>query len=160
MDEQITEKESLNYKVMELSRDNVASITTNLTQFLRCHRWNKFSWKDTLSCENPRILLSDYVIHISFCNFACRLSSFADVVFTHVLVIETCRFRIGPLITLIGCYNWGRSTYGNSRDGECFNLDKQTWRRKSNGTQKTISQNLLIKILWYLAEFLLLSYFE
>ena len=36
---------------------------------------------------------------------------------------------------------------GNSRDGECFNLDKQTWRRKSNGTQKTISQNLLIKIL-------------
>ena len=36
---------------------------------------------------------------------------------------------------------------GNSRDGDCFNLDKQTWRRKSNGKQKTISQNLLIKIL-------------
>ena len=34
------------------------------------------------------------------------------------------------------------------------------WRRKSSGTQKTISQNLLIKILWYLAEFLLLSYFK
>ena len=29
--------------------------------------------------------------------------------------------------------------------------------KKSNGTQKTISQNLLIKILWYLAEFLLSS---
>ena len=29
---------------------------------------------------------------------------------------------------------------GNSRDGTCFKLDKQTWRRKSNGTQKTISQ--------------------
>ena len=29
---------------------------------------------------------------------------------------------------------------------------------KSNGTQKTIAQNLLIKILWYLAEFWLLSY--
>ena len=37
-----------------------------------------------------------------------------------------------------------RAVSGNSRDGECFNLDKQTWRRKSNGTQKTISQNLLI----------------
>ena len=31
---------------------------------------------------------------------------------------------------------------------------------KSNGAQKTISQNLLIKILWYLAEVLLLSYFN
>ena len=31
---------------------------------------------------------------------------------------------------------------------------------KSTGTQKTISQNLFNKILWYLAEFLLLSYFE
>ena len=34
---------------------------------------------------------------------------------------------------------------GNSLDSECFKLDKQTWRRKINGTQKTISQNLLIK---------------
>ena len=33
-----------------------------------------------------------------------------------------------------------RAVSGNSRDGECFKLDKQTWRRKSNGTQKTISQ--------------------
>ena len=33
---------------------------------------------------------------------------------------------------------------GNSRNGACFKLEKQTWRRKSNGTQKTISQNLLI----------------
>ena len=33
----------------------------------------------------------------------------------------------------------------NSRDSSCFKLDKQTWRRKSNGSQKTISQNLLIK---------------
>ena len=31
---------------------------------------------------------------------------------------------------------------------------------KNNGTQKTISQNLLIEILQYLAEFLLLSYFK
>ena len=36
---------------------------------------------------------------------------------------------------------------GNLRDGECFDLDKQTWRRKRNGKQKTISQNLPIKIL-------------
>ena len=27
-----------------------------------------------------------------------------------------------------------------------FKSDKQTWRRKSSGTQKTVSQNLLIKI--------------
>ena len=40
-----------------------------------------------------------------------------------------------------------RAVSGNSRDDECFKLDKQTWRRKSNGAQKTISQNLLIKIL-------------
>ena len=33
---------------------------------------------------------------------------------------------------------------GNSPNGACFKLEKQTWRRKSNGTQKTISQNLLI----------------
>ena len=31
---------------------------------------------------------------------------------------------------------------------------------KRNGTENTISQNLLIKILWYLAEFLLLSYLK
>ena len=31
---------------------------------------------------------------------------------------------------------------------------------KTNGTQKTMCQNLLIKILWYLAEVLLLSYFN
>ena len=36
---------------------------------------------------------------------------------------------------------------GNSRDGACFKPDKQTWWQKSNGTQKTISQNLLSKIL-------------
>ena len=40
-----------------------------------------------------------------------------------------------------------RAVSGNYRDGVCFKLDKQTWRRKSNGTQKTISQNLLSKIL-------------
>ena len=40
-----------------------------------------------------------------------------------------------------------RAVSDNLRDGACFKLDKQTWRRKSNGTQKTISQNLLIKIL-------------
>ena len=31
---------------------------------------------------------------------------------------------------------------------------------KKQYTKKTISQNLLIKILWYLAEFLLLLYFK
>ena len=36
---------------------------------------------------------------------------------------------------------------GNSHDGKFLKLDKQTWLRKSNGIQKKISQNLLIKIL-------------
>ena len=40
-----------------------------------------------------------------------------------------------------------REVSGNSRDGECYKLNKQTWRRTSNGTQTTIFQNLLIKIL-------------
>ena len=53
-----------------------------------------------------------------------------------------------------------RAVSGNLHDTMCFKLDKQTWRRKSDGTQKTISQNLLIKIFCYLAEFLLLSYFN
>ena len=52
-----------------------------------------------------------------------------------------------------------RAVSRNSREGACFKLDKQTWRRKKQW-YKTISENLLIKILWYLAEFLLLSYFR
>ena len=45
----------------------------------------------------------------------------------------------------------------NLRDGSCFKSDQQTWRQKSNGTEKTISQNLLIKILSYLAEFVMVT---
>ena len=30
---------------------------------------------------------------------------------------------------------------GNSRDGECVNLDKQTWQRKSNGTHDDFSKS-------------------
>ena len=40
-----------------------------------------------------------------------------------------------------------RAVSGNLRDGASFKLDKQIWRRKSNDTQKPISQNLLFKIL-------------
>ena len=40
-----------------------------------------------------------------------------------------------------------RAVSSNSRDSTHFKIDKQTWWRKSNGTQKMISQNLLIKIL-------------
>ena len=45
MDDQITERESLTYKAMELSSYNVASITPNLTQFRYCQRWSKFSFR-------------------------------------------------------------------------------------------------------------------
>ena len=41
-----------------------------------------------------------------------------------------------------------------------FNWTNKHGREKSNGTQKTISQNLLIKILRYLAVLLLSSYFK
>ena len=30
-----------------------------------------------------------------------------------------------------------RAVSGNSRDGVCFILDQQTWRRKNNGTHNT-----------------------
>ena len=39
-----------------------------------------------------------------------------------------------------------RALSGNSRDGVCFTLDKQTWPRKNHGTQKRISETLLLKI--------------
>ena len=39
-----------------------------------------------------------------------------------------------------------RVVSGNLCDGVCFKLDKQTWWEKSNGTHKTISQNICIKI--------------
>ena len=54
----------------------------------------------------------------------------------------------------------GRSAVTRETARIYFKLDKQTWREKSNGTQKTISQNLPIKILWYLAVVLLLLYFK
>ena len=57
------------------------------------------------------------------------------------LKVQTNLFNLRWLNTVL------RAVSGNSRDGKCFNLDKQTWRRKSNGTQKTKTQNLLIKIL-------------
>ena len=68
-----------------------------------------------------------------------------------VQYLQTCQYRhvrhfsggetVFRLSTVL------RAVSGNSREGASFKLDKQTWRRKSNGTQKTISQNLFIKIL-------------
>ena len=63
-----------------------------------------------------------------------------------------------PQLRWLNTVLWAVSS--NSSDGACFKLDKQTWWQKSNGTQKTIFQNLLMKILWYLAELLLLSHFN
>lgn len=68
MEDQITERESLNYKAMELSSCNVASITTNLTQpFVTVSAETSFPSKDTLSWENPWILLSitSYTFHFA-----------------------------------------------------------------------------------------------
>ena len=82
----------------------------------------------------------------------------------HGIVVSLCRHLEEPFRFLKPVLRWLntvlRAVSGNMRDGACFKLDKQIWRRKSSGTQKTISQNLHIKILWYSAEFLLLSYFQ
>ena len=43
----------------------------------------------------------------------------------------------------------------------CFKLDKQTWRRKKQWyTEDDFSKSTLLKILRYLAEFLLFSYYK
>ena len=63
---------------------------------------------------------------------------------------------LNVLLVLLGLYfafnlRWQntvlRAISSNLRDGACFKLDKQTWRPKINGAQKTIPQNLLIRIL-------------
>ena len=69
-------------------------------------------------------------------------------------------FAVAPLDLFKVAEHILRAVSGNSRDGACFKLDKQTWCRKSSGTQKTIFQILVIKIVWYLPEFLLLLYFK
>ena len=40
-----------------------------------------------------------------------------------------------------------RAVSGYSRDGACFKLDNKHGGEKCNGSQKTISQNVLMKIL-------------
>ena len=60
--------------------------------------------------------------------------------------VHVCYVIITVIIIVVTVELWNKWNY----------IKKHT---KKNGTQKSISQNLLIKILWYLAEFLLLSYF-
>ena len=70
--------------------------------------------------------------------FVKRLHSDLQSKFDHRAAVD---FNLRWLNTVL------RAVSSNSRDGDCFNLDKQTRLGKSNGKQKTISQNLLIKIL-------------
>ena len=61
----------------------------------------------------------------------------------------TSRFLLSPQLTIIPwLLRWlntvWRAVSGNTRDGACFKLDKQTWRRKSNGTQNWFIKNLAI----------------
>ena len=53
-----------------------------------------------------------------------------------------------------------RAVSGNTCDGICFKLDKQTRRLEKQWNTEDDFSFLLIKILWYLAECLLLSYFK
>ena len=61
----------------------------------------------------------------------------------------TSRFLLSPQLTIIPWLSrwlntvW-RAVSGNTRDGACFKLDKQTWRRKSNGTQNWFIKNFAI----------------
>ena len=61
----------------------------------------------------------------------------------------TSRFLLSPQLTIIPwLLRWlntvWRAVSGNTRDGACFKLDKQTWRRKSNGTQNWLIKNFAI----------------
>ena len=61
----------------------------------------------------------------------------------------TSRFLLSPQLTIIPwLLRWlntvWRAVSGNTRDGACFKLDKQTWRRKSNGTQNWFIKNFAI----------------
>ena len=61
----------------------------------------------------------------------------------------TSRFLLSPQLTIIPwLLRWlntvWRAVSGNTRDGACFKLDKQTWRRKSNGTQHWFIKNFAI----------------
>ena len=52
-----------------------------------------------------------------------------------------------PLFTRLRWLNTVlRAVSGNSRDGVCFKLDKQTWRRKKQWYTEDNSQNIIIKI--------------
>ena len=61
----------------------------------------------------------------------------------------TSRFLLSPQLTIIPwLLRWlntvWRAVSGNTRDGACFKLDKQTWRRKSNGTQNWFIKHFAI----------------
>ena len=61
----------------------------------------------------------------------------------------TSRFLLSPQLAIIPwLLRWlntvWRAVSGNTRDGACFKLDKQTWRPKSNGTQNWFIKNFAI----------------
>ena len=94
----------------------------------------------------------------------CVYVSFYKFVYAPIFLLHRIGSKAEAFLSFKVILRWLntvlRAVSVNSRNGACFKLDKQTWRRKSNGTQKTISQNLLNKIFWYLAQFLLSSYFK
>ena len=72
-------------------------------------------------------------------------TSFSEFSPTH----PTSRFLLSPQLTIIPwLLRWlntvWRAVSGNTRDGACFKLDKQTCRRKSNGTQNWFIKNFVI----------------
>ena len=133
-------------------------LTNSNSYYTKDHQTTKKNYWDESTLLTKLLLWSILkVIFRSVRSFKFRFFFFFFIKWVKVCL--PCQQR--PLVLPLRWLNTVlRAVSGNLRDGACFKLDRQTWRRKSNGTQKTISQNLLIRILWYLAEFFLLSYFK
>ena len=131
-----------------------------------------FTWKlDIFTCENNMLSSHVKISPLLWLDNKSHLSCQKTIKVSVSTLGEKFRISARPC-NILYLYNveftcslrWLntvlRAVSGNLHDGACFKLEQQIWWRKSNGTQKIISQNLLIKLSWYLAEFLLLSYLK
>ena len=130
-----------------------------------CERrvWIKIILQNKIESKHKRVLIHCRTFNLSAGNASSSYSTVEPPLTANspqrpLLFVPADSANIDSCLRWLNTVLWAVS--GNLRDGACFKLDKQTWRWKSIGTQKTISQNLLIEIFWYLAEFLPLSYFN
>ena len=74
-------------------------------------------------------------------------------------ILQFKPYHLSFLNHILQCASWTQFC-GRSAVERLLNLTNKHGGEKGNGTEGTISQNLLIKSLWYLAKFLLLPYFK